>query len=40
MEVGMPMGNLTIPRLAGGATASYQNELDDIAVSRKSASTT
>ena len=25
MEVGMPMGNLTIPRLAGGATAAYQN---------------
>jgi HK97 family phage major capsid protein len=35
MEVGMPMGNLTIPRLAGGATASYQNELDDIAVSQE-----
>ena len=39
MEVGMPMGNLTIPRLAGGATAAYQNELDDIR-SVKSASTT
>jgi HK97 family phage major capsid protein len=35
MEVGMPMGNLTIPRLAGGATASYQYELDDIAVSQE-----
>lgn len=35
MEVGMPMGNLTIPRLAGGATASYQNELDDIAISQE-----
>jgi HK97 family phage major capsid protein len=35
MEVGMPMGNLTIPRLAGGATASYQNELDDIAVTQE-----
>jgi HK97 family phage major capsid protein len=35
MEVGMPMGNLTIPRLAGGATASYQNETDDIAVSQE-----
>jgi HK97 family phage major capsid protein len=35
MEVGMPMGNLTIPRLAGGASAAYQNELDDIAVSQE-----
>lgn len=35
MEVGMPMGNLTIPRLAGGATASYQNETDDIAISQE-----
>ena len=35
MEVGMPMGNLTIPRLAGGATAAYQNELEDIAVSQE-----
>ena len=35
MEVGMPMGNLTIPRLAGGAMASYQNELDDIATSQE-----
>jgi HK97 family phage major capsid protein len=35
MEVGMPMGNLTIPRLAGGATANYQDEQDDIAVSQE-----
>ena len=35
MEVGMPMGNLTIPRLAGGATANYQDELDDIAISQE-----
>ena len=35
MEVGMPMGNLTIPRLAGGATASYQYELDDISISQE-----
>jgi HK97 family phage major capsid protein len=35
MEVGMPMGNLTIPRLAGGAIASYQNELDDITISQE-----
>lgn len=35
MEVGMPMGNLTIPRLAGGATATYQNELDDITISQE-----
>lgn len=35
MEVGMPMGNLTIPRLAGGATASYQYETDDIAISQE-----
>ena len=35
MEIGMPMGNLTIPRLAGGATAGYQNELDDIAISQE-----
>lgn len=35
MEVGMPMGNMTIPRLAGGATAAYQNELDDIAISQE-----
>lgn len=35
MEVGMPMGNLTIPRLAGGATAAYQNETDDITISQE-----
>ncbi len=35
MEIGMPMGNLTIPRLAGGSTASYQNELDDISISQE-----
>ena len=35
MTVGMPMGNLTIPRLAGGATAAYQAELDDIVVSQE-----
>lgn len=35
MEVGMPHGNLTIPRLAGGATATYQYELDDIEVSQE-----
>jgi HK97 family phage major capsid protein len=32
MIVGMPLGNLTIPRLAGGASAVYQGELDDISV--------
>lgn len=31
----MPMGNLTIPRLAGGATAAYQGELDDIALTEE-----
>lgn len=31
----MPMGNLTIPRLAGGATAGYQGELDDITSSQE-----
>jgi len=31
----MPMGNLTIPRLAGGATAGYQGELDDIVSSQE-----
>lgn len=30
--VGMPMGNLTIPRLAGGASASYMDSLDDISL--------
>jgi HK97 family phage major capsid protein len=34
--VEMPMGNLTIPRLAGGATAGYQGELDDIGASQES----
>jgi HK97 family phage major capsid protein len=33
--VPMPTGNLTIPRLAAGATAGYQGELDDIAVSQQ-----
>lgn len=32
----MPMGNLTIPRLAAGATAGYQGELDDMAVTQES----
>ncbi|HWX48134.1 MAG TPA: phage major capsid protein [Roseomonas sp.] len=31
----MPMGNLTIPRLAAGAQAGYQGELDDMAVSQQ-----
>ena len=35
MTVGMPMGNLTIPRLAGGATATYQDELEDMTVSQE-----
>ncbi|MGA7055334.1 MAG: phage major capsid protein, partial [Mycobacterium sp.] len=35
MTVGMPMGNLTIPRLAGGSSASYQNELEEIAVNQQ-----
>jgi len=35
MTIGMPMGNLTIPRLAGGATAAYQGELDDIQISQE-----
>jgi HK97 family phage major capsid protein len=29
------MGNLTIPRLAGGSTAVYQGELDDISVTEQ-----
>lgn len=33
--VQMPMGNLTIPRLAGGSTAAYQGELDDISISEE-----
>jgi HK97 family phage major capsid protein len=35
MSVQMPMGNLTIPRLAGGSTAVYQGELDDISVTEE-----
>lgn len=35
MIVPMPLGNLTIPRLAAGAQAGYQGELDDIAVSQE-----
>ena len=35
MTVQMPMGNLTIPRLAGGATTAYQGELDDISVTEE-----
>lgn len=31
--IDMATGNLTIPRLAGGATSAYQDELDDIGVS-------
>ena len=31
----MPLGNLTIPRLAGGATAGFQGELDDISMSQE-----
>ena len=33
--VDMPLGNLTIPRLAAGATAGYQGELDDISASQE-----
>jgi HK97 family phage major capsid protein len=35
MTIQMPMGNLTIPRLAGGSTAMYQGELDDISVTEE-----
>jgi HK97 family phage major capsid protein len=35
MTVQMPMGNLTIPRLAAGSTAMYQGELDDISVTEE-----
>jgi HK97 family phage major capsid protein len=35
MTVQMPMGNLTIPRLAAGSTAMYQGELDDISVTEQ-----
>jgi HK97 family phage major capsid protein len=31
----MAYGNLTIPRLAGGATSGYQDELDDIGISQE-----
>ena len=36
MSIPMPYGNATIPRLAASATAGYQGELDDIAVSQQS----
>lgn len=36
MTIPMPMGNATVPRLAASATAGYQGELDDIAVSQPS----
>jgi HK97 family phage major capsid protein len=35
MTVQMPMGNLTIPRLAAGSTAMYQGELDDISITEQ-----
>jgi HK97 family phage major capsid protein len=35
MTVQMPMGNLTLPRLAGGATTAYQGELDDMSVTEE-----
>jgi HK97 family phage major capsid protein len=35
MTIGMPMGNMTMPRLAGGAQAGYQGELDDIALTQE-----
>lgn len=35
MTVQMPMGNLTMPRLAAGSTAAYQGELDDISVTEE-----
>jgi HK97 family phage major capsid protein len=35
MTIQMPMGNITIPRLAGGSTAVYQGELDDISVTEE-----
>jgi HK97 family phage major capsid protein len=35
MTVQMPMGNLTIPRLAAGSNAVYQGELDDISVTEQ-----
>ncbi len=35
MIIPLPGGNATIPRLAAGATAGYQGELDDIGVSQE-----
>lgn len=35
MVLQMPLGNLTIPRLAGGSTAMYQGELDDMSVTEE-----
>lgn len=35
VTVPMPLGNLTIPRLSAGASASYQGELDDITSSQE-----
>ena len=35
VSIPMPLGNLTIPRLAGGATAGFQGELDDISSSQE-----
>ena len=34
-SITMPMGNLTIPRLAGGSTAAYQGEMDDITLTEE-----
>ena len=34
-SITMPMGNLTIPRLAGGSTAAYQGEMDDISLTEE-----
>jgi HK97 family phage major capsid protein len=33
--VGMPLGNMTIPRLAGGASANYQGEMDDMSLTEE-----
>lgn len=33
--IDMATGNLTVPRLAGGATSAYMDELDDIGVSQE-----
>jgi HK97 family phage major capsid protein len=35
MSVDMPGGNMTIPRMAAGATAGYQGELDDMSSSQE-----